>query len=363
MEIAIVGAGNAGCAYACHLASTGHDVRLLKTSRAMHEENFAEVVRQGGIHCVDHTADEARFFAPLKLVTRDAREALSGAQVVIVMTQSLQHETVADHMGPLLGNAQLVLVVPGYMGSLYFRRACRSKDVVFAEGESTALDCRIEEPGVVHILFRNVRNALAFLPGSRSKDGLHLAGQLFSTYRYTRKSIVESALYNPNLIVHTLGTVLSASRIEYSKGQFRMYAEAYSPSVWNVAEALDAEKNGILRAFGCEPFQYVDACKFRNEEDLAIDSMEVFRSYALSAPKGPASLNTRYVDEDVPMGLVLMSSLGKACGQATPVCDSLVHIAGALRQRDFWAAGRTLESLGLTGLTVGQIAKVVEGHD
>jgi opine dehydrogenase len=67
MEIAVVGAGNAGCAYACHLASTGHDVRLLKTSRAMHEDNFAEVRRQGGVHCVDHTAWGASFFAPLRL--------------------------------------------------------------------------------------------------------------------------------------------------------------------------------------------------------------------------------------------------------------------------------------------------------
>jgi opine dehydrogenase len=360
VEIAIVGAGNAGCAYACHLASTGHDVRLLKTSRAMHEENFAEVRRQGGVHCVDHTTQGAPFFAPLQLVTHDEREALRGAQVVIILTQSLQHETLARRLGPLLADARLVLVVPGYMGSLYFREACPSRDVVFAEGESTALDARIEEPGVVHILFRNVRNALAFLPASRSLDGLGLASQLFSTYGYRRKNIVESALYNPNLTVHTLGTVLSASRIEHSDGKFSMYAEAFSPSVWNVADALDAERNRILKAFGCEPFRYLEACRFRNATDLSADPMEVFRRWALGAPKGPASLNTRYIDEDIPMGLVLMSSLGRTCGQATPVCDSLVHIAGALRQRDFWAGGRTVDALGLAGLTVEQISSVLD---
>jgi len=359
MIVTIIGAGNSGCAYACHLAAKGHRVRLLKTSHAMHEDNFCEVLRQGGLYCVDGTAGNDRFFAPLEMATRDEHDAIPGADVAFILTQSLQHEALAERIGPLLQDCRMVIVVPGYMGGLYFRRKCPNRNVLFAEGESTALDARIVEPGAVQILFRNVRNALATLPAARQDEGLGIARQLFPTYRYARRNIIESALHNPNLIVHTTGTIMSASRIEYSCGEFWMYEEAFTPSVWSLVNALDKEKNEILQAFGSKPLNYIDACKFRNEDDLSKDSLEVFRAYAKSGPKGPATLDSRYVDEDVPMGLCLMSSLGKKAGVLTPVCDALVSVAGALRQRDFRGQGRTLEKLGLGDMAIEEILSLV----
>ena len=44
-KIAIIGAGNSGCAHAVKLAKRGHSVRLLKTSNSMHNENFDLIER------------------------------------------------------------------------------------------------------------------------------------------------------------------------------------------------------------------------------------------------------------------------------------------------------------------------------
>jgi opine dehydrogenase len=248
------------------------------------------------------------------------------------------------------------------MGSLLFRRKCLSRDVIFGEGESTVVDARIEEDGVVRLLFANVRNALAFLPSRKTNVGLAVASELFPTYCDTRKHIIESALHNPNLVVHTIGTIMSASRIEYSKGEFWMYKEAFTPSVWNLVCRLDKEKNDILQLFGCERLDYLDACKYRNEIDLSKNSLDVFRGYANSGPKGPLNLESRYICEDVPMGLCLMSSLGRAVGVATPTCDALVTIAGALLNRDFRKAGRTLENLGVGNVGRNDLLEYLVGR-
>lgn len=359
MIVTIVGAGNAGYAHSCKLVEAGHGVRLLKTSHSIHEESFEWVGKNGGIYCIDDTEGGKRSFARLDMVTRDEKEAMAGANVVFVLTQSLQHEALAERIGPLLEDGQMVIVVPGYMGSVYFRRKCGAARVLFAEGESTAIDARIVEDGMVRILFRNVRNALAFWGAENQEAGLGRAVQLFDTYRYVRRNIVESALHNPNLIVHTVGAITSASRIEYSNGDFWMYKEAFTPSIWRVIHALDNEKNHILECFGCDRLDYLDACRFRNEQDLTKDPLKVFQSYANSGPKGPPSLDTRYILEDVPMGLCLMSSLGKRCGVNTPICDSLIHIACSLLKKDFWREGRTVERLGMQDMSQRDIVEYV----
>lgn len=347
MIIAIVGAGNAGCAHAAKFSKDGHEVRLLKTSRALHDTNFNAVRLRGGIQLDD--LDGTSQFVPIARVTRDLHQAVVGADVIIVLVQTIYHQAVAQWISNAVDRAQLLLVVPGYMGSLFFARKLGDRIAIIGEGESTAYDARIIEDGRVKILYKNVRNALAFIRPMHSTAGLSIASQLVDTYKYARKNIVDSALHNPNLIVHTVGAIMSASRIEYSRGEFWMYKEGFPDSIWNIVDRLDLEKMSVLSAAGCPAIKYLDACKFRNEMDQTVDALAVFRSYAQTGgPKGPVSVNSRYIYEDVPIGLGLMSSIGRILGVSTPVCDALITLGGALLNKDFSANARTLESLSLS---------------
>ena len=48
MNIAILGAGNSGCALASDYAARGHEVTLIKTSHSLHDDNFAHLCAAGG---------------------------------------------------------------------------------------------------------------------------------------------------------------------------------------------------------------------------------------------------------------------------------------------------------------------------
>lgn len=345
-NITIVGAGNSGCAHACQLSLTGHNVRILKTSHSLHDENFNQIFRAGGIKYIDNTNNNQRF-VKIDKITRNPAEAFEDTDYVLVLTQTLQHHKIAQLITPYIQNIKGILIVPGNMGSMYFRPLLPSS-VFVAEGESTIIDARINEPGSVTILFRNTRNALSFNPCNDTVRGFQEFRNLIPNYTATRTNIVETAMHNPNLVVHTIGTIMSASRIEMSHGEFWMYRESFSPSIWNIIEKLDAEKNAVIEAYGGVPQSYLECCKWRNEENLDVDAMEVFRNYANNgSPKGPVSLHNRYIEEDVPNGLCLMQSLARAAGIATPIADSLITLASALLNADFSKIARTTKALGL----------------
>jgi opine dehydrogenase len=99
----------------------------------------------------------------------------------------------------------------------------------------------------------------------------------------------------------------------------------------------------------------LDACKFRNEEDLSKDSRQVFENYKVITPPGPKSFDFRYITEDVPYGLVLLSSLGTAMNVETPTCDHMIEVVNRIINRDFYAEGLTLQKLGVDNLSKNEL--------
>ena len=345
MKFTIIGCGNSGLIHAAKLFEKGHEVALLKTS-STNGKYFDKIKSAKMYHVKDDTlqGNGREFDVYPSIITRDVREAVKFGDIIMVMTTTLQHEFVAELISPFVRDGQIIILVPGYMGSLIFKKYIK-KNIIYSEWETTAYNGRIVNNEYVRISFYNPRNAISVLPISQTQKVLDILSPCFDNTKYARKHILESAFHNPNMIVHPIGILFSASRIEYSNGEFWMYREAFTPSVVNVIKAFDVEKNKVLKAFGCDPLDYFEAAKWRNEENLNIDAMTVFRSFADSSNKGPSFINHRYLNEDVPMGLGLFISVAKIVGVDTSIQEGITALASALLNKDLKSGARTIQYL------------------
>lgn len=346
MKISILGAGNAGCAVAADLTLKGHEVTLIKTSHSMHDDNFEYLQNNDGKMVLNEFGEIKTAY--ISKVTRDLTE-LKNSEVVIIYIQTNYHEQLIEKISDIIEDNQILLINPGYLSTAYVLKHCNDKKVIVAEAESSFIDGRIMEPGYFRVGFRNVRNPIGIYPRERKEEAIRKLDKLDERFVYL-DSVVEAAIHNPNLIVHTVGSVMSIPRIEKSKGDFCMYHEAYTrdnPSTWNILEALDKEKMLVLKKMGFKELSYVEACKYRNSLNESEDAKEVFLNYAEmdTRAKGPTKVDSRYISEDVPQGLVMLESLGKTLNIETPIASSLINIASAALDRNLRNEGRTLDKL------------------
>lgn len=357
MKIAILGAGNGGCAVAADLSYRGHEVTLIKTSHAMHDDNFNYLIENNGHIQIDDFGDSGcmnptdgnRFVKDCFIahITRDISQ-LTAAEVVIIYIQTNYHEVLIQKMAPHICHGQIVVINPGYFSTAYALRHWSDKDISIVEAQSSFIDCRISKPGTIRVGFRNARNPLGVYPARNVEEVKSKLDLLGFPFVYN-SNIVSAALHNPNMIVHTVGAVMSIPMIDTEGANFCMYHSAFTEHVWNILESLDAEKMNVLEFLGCERLSYVEACKFRNTLNDSEDAKQVFFEYAAmpTRAKAPSKVNSRYITEDVPQGLVMLESLGQYLGVSTPVCSALINLSVASLGIDFRTIGRSLERLGL----------------
>ncbi|NPV69163.1 MAG: NAD(P)-binding domain-containing protein [Firmicutes bacterium] len=350
MKIAILGAGHGGVAAAAHMALDGHEVRLFQVPQF--EESFKAIretkqLRLSGIW--------RQGLAPLHVATHNPQEALSGAEVVLVIVPAFAQESMARLCGPYLEDGQYVFLLPGGFGSYLFGKVLAEmgirKDITLGETSTLPYGARMVDQNEVAIHIRAVFNPFAAYPASRTNKACRVLARLYPEV-CPANNILDVALNNTNPCIHPVPTLLSASRIEYSQGEFWLYREAMTPSVWRVMRSLDQERVEVRKAFGLgEPH-----CELPEEVGrVFIDQFGYEGIEAGRKMKGPKTLTDRYLTEDVPMGLVFYSSMGRIAGVPTPIIDSVIHLVSHLLGTDLWSEGRNLRTLGLEGTSVEEL--------
>ncbi len=346
--VVVAGAGNGGHAMAAHLSLSGFPVRLYEMPEFA--ANLRPAQELGGIE-LNGTLGEG--FARPELITTDVAAAVRGASHIFVVTQALGHERLAELCAPHIEEDQSIVLFPGSGGSLQFARTLRDRGVTqkvyLAETVTLPYTCRLSGPAQVTI--NNgpaVHEPMATFPAADNDVVLQAAHRAYPSLT-AASHVLEAALYNPNILLHPIGVLFNLGRIEYAAGEFWMYKEGFTPSVKQIMHALDAEKMALLRALDVEPMPYEASYEYRYQGKWS--------DFAAASSKGPFSANTRYISEDIPMGMVLWASLGQLLGVPTPTARALIHISSVIHGTDYWQRGRTMDKLGLAGMTSRELKR------
>jgi len=352
-RIAVIGAGHAGHAMAAHLALQGFPVRLYELPRFA--DNVRPAQERGGIKL---TGVVGEGFARPELITTDIAPAIRGVSHIFVVTQALAHEEAAQLYAPHLEENQTIILFPGSGGALQVARTLKDKGVThkvyIAETVTLPYACRIKGPAWVNVHSGSAaREIIAAFPGKDIGAVIEATQPVYSML-FPATHVLETALYNPNILLHPIGVIFNLGRIEYSQGEFWMYKEGFTPSVMKLLKALEKERVAMLRALGVEPMGFEAYYEFRYQKPWS--------DFAAVASKGPSSANTRYISEDIPIGMVLWASLGDLLGIPTPTARSLIHVSSVIHDTDYWQGGRTVEKLGLAGMTAEELKRyLLEG--
>ena len=354
----VLGAGHGGMAMAGHLGLMGYEVKLYNRT----EDKIESVQYRGGVDL----EGEVKGFGPIRLATSNIEEALKETDVLMVVVPANAHSSVAETCAPFLKDGQIIILNPGRTGgALEFRSILKEKDVkadvLISETQTFIYAARLTNPGQVHI-FR-IKNSvpLAALPAHRTPEVLQVIKQVYPQF-VPGDNVLKTSLDNIGAVFHPALAILNAGWIEDPE-DFEFYFQGASISTCLVLEALDKERVAVAAALG------IRANTAREWLYLAYDAVGKNLYEAMHANEGykgikaPDTINHRYISEDVPMSLVPIASLGDMLGVPTPTTKAIIHLANIMHNRDYYQTGRTVEKLGLAGMSVKDIRFMIVGAD
>lgn len=360
-KIAILGAGNGGCAAAADLTLRGFQVRLFSRS----ESTTVKLGKLGEIELVEGgvTKKAAPFFLSPHLPP-----VVQGVDLIVVTTPAVGHEYLAKGIANYLTDGQKILLNPGHTGgALHFvnrlRQAGCKADVQLCETVTLTYICRMPQFGRVEVYRRTTNLRCAAFPGKHTAQLVAEIQTVFPNV-VSAANVMETGFCNINAIMHPAGMLGNAGWIEKTNGDFLYYREGITPAIGAWIDAVDQERLEIVRRLGLPPLRFVDIFHQAGLTTAeARDSGSAYQAIHNSEPnftiKAPPALDHRYIREDVGYGLVPMAEVGRLLGVKTPVIDSLITLASTALGVDFRVEGLILEKMGLAGVGAQRLQAIL----
>lgn len=352
-RVAVLGAGGIAYGAAALLCERGHAVTLWSPS------GRGTVAFAGGAKL---QAQGKLTGAYQPMIAADCASALRDTDAVMVAVPGYGHRAVLDALAATLRPGQPV-IISSHMSfsALYLAKQLAARGTqapIAAWGTTITTGRRVGEAGV---LVSNVRNKadLAALPVGETDAMVALCRTLFGERFVPREDLIAVSLSNLNPQNHLAMSLCNFTRIE--KGEHWPNWSGLTPAVGRLIEALDAERLSVAAAFGTSVRSVRDhfQLSYGVPHGPPGDTGAILLGRDQST--GPASLDTRYITEDVPYGLVPSTVLARIAGVPMPLHEAGIAMFSALYGRDFRAENNLLPALGLDGLSIDELRRLARG--
>jgi opine dehydrogenase len=344
-RVGIAGAGAIALASAAWLCRAGHGAMLWSPGGTGTEVLRVDSLHTEGLHQGTVTVQ----------VANNAAQLCRESDVLLVAVPANGHRRVMDALLPWLRDGQVVIVSSmASLSALYlFENALRAKRrrLTVVSFNTTVLTARRESLGHVRIMMRRSSVSVSALPQTQTTEAVALCAALFGGGFSAQENALASALSNVNPGAHVPLALFNWTRIERAEAWPQYHY--LTPSVARVIEKLDAERRALAHAFGIEVgsvethFARSFGTASVRLQDIA-DELHAERG----GPPGPTSLDTRFLSEDLPYGLVFLEALGRLAGVPMPATRTMVESASLVAGRDFAQDNDLLAPLGLETETV-----------
>ena len=352
-SVTVVGSGAGGMAVSAAIAETGRDVTIC--DHPDFPANIDAIAARGAVHRRLRDRDEVESIA-VAGATTDIGAAVAGADLVVVVAPLLAHPVLLGAVGD--AGPRLLFVGEGG-GALRAVGAGRSPGSV-AEFNTLPYLARLESPGQVMVRNKTGGLFLAAADPAATPGWMDFATAAWP-WAAAAEDVFDTIIANYNVIDHVPTVLANAGYLEGGAGKWHLWGSGCTPSVARAIQALDDELQRLRLALGLPRREYADCLVAqgfveRRGEDLhATIHDSVIADVTIE--RGPAFLEFRFITEDVPHGLVLIESIGRAYGVDLPVVGALITFTSMLLGRDTRAGGTTLATLGLpeTGAELDEV--------
>lgn len=370
MRICVLGGGNGAFATASALAIQGFRVSLCEVPEW--KANVEAVRAQGGIdlEVVIQIPGMVSGFAKLDTVGVDPEEALSDAAVIFLVVPAFAQRRFAEFVAPCLRSGQVVGLTPGnFGGAMEWAAVLREQGIrerpILVDVESMFYSGFKSGPAAVQVSgFKRNINCAAF-PAKQTVAALERLHRIYPNLR-AAENVLTIGLSKAGTVMHPTITLLNAGWIEKTRGDFLFYWDGLTPAVGKVMERLESERLALGKALGLSLISNRDSllAYYADQGAKGATLTEVASTNPVyGIDRAPKGLRHRFLLEDIPYGLVPFEELGRLGGVPTPVCSALVDLASTMLEMNFRREGRGLKRLGLAGLSLPEMKRLLEGDD
>jgi opine dehydrogenase len=345
MNIAILGGGHGCYAAAADLSEAGHEVRLWRRDAAA----LQPLIDAGSIVLKD--ADGAREVG-IALATADLGAALRGAQLIVLPTPATAQADIARAVAPHLVDGQVVFLAPGTFGAYVMARLVReagsTADVAWAETGTMPYLARKHGEREVNLTIRAVRLPTGVYPARKEQQAIDVIRAAYPSVHGCGDAL-SGALMNAGPVIHPPLMVMNAAPLQHFP-RWDIHNEGTQAAVRAVTDALDAERIAVREALGYAAPHYPLADHYANDRWMYGDAHK--RLVKSGDWREHIDLHThRYITEDTELGLAFLASVARWAGVDAPIAHGLLAVAGGFLGRDLRLGPRTLDALGLAGLS------------